>query len=386
MSTSDNKRKGSTNTGSKDRKKNSNNTKGSSPSNGNTDHGFDVANWNLRSPLIHPMGVLMASLLNDAASCSSEFQLPKEFTGCVDIYPEELIYQPFEVRDSIFASAVSNWNTDLERNLTENIMEEIQSRMDNDKLIGYESIDEISLMVEAEKHIISTSSNVRGKLDFVMTKKNVNETKRSVVMIVEFNIGHGIWWQKMDQMLKYVKKLCEATEDDNDIAFNQNQPILLTIVTVNKREKKSKCSTIPEDTDIHSDVAANKIDNTDIQFIDRKVAATPDVHGTNTNSLEDGASGEAPLEVRFGVFLCVRRPGVEYRIALLWRKETLDVNDASIQFGKILYAAELCAFLREQFAATFMEPIEGKEALYQYLGPNCCRIGESVSIQMSVFL
>ena len=95
-------------------------------------------------------------------------------------------------------------------------MEEIQSRMDSGKLIGYESIDENSLMVEAEKHIKSTSSKVTGKLDFVVTKKNVNETKRSVVMIVEFGIEHEIWWQKMDQMLKYVTKLCEATEDDKD--------------------------------------------------------------------------------------------------------------------------------------------------------------------------
>ena len=71
-------------------------------------------------------------------------------------------------------------------------MEEIQSRMDSGKLIGYESIDENSLMVEAEKHIKSTSSNVKGKLDFVVTKKNVKETKRSVVMIVEFGIGHEI--------------------------------------------------------------------------------------------------------------------------------------------------------------------------------------------------
>ena len=116
------------------------------------------------------------------------------------------------------------------------------------------------------------------------------------------------------------------------------------------------------------------------------MAATPDVHGTNTNSLEDGASGEAPLEVRFGVFLCVRRPGKKYRIALLWRKDASSVTDASIQFGKILYAAQVCATLREKFAAQFMESIDGKEALYQYLGPNCCRIGESVSIQMFVLL
>jgi hypothetical protein len=73
----------------------------------------------------------------------------------------------------------------------------------------------------------------------------------------------------------------------------------------------------------------------------------------------------AALDVRFGMFLCTRKSSSEgYRIALLWRKDTSSVQDGSRQFGKVLYAAQISAFLREQDAVT-------KES-YEYLGPNCC--------------
>jgi serine/threonine protein kinase len=73
----------------------------------------------------------------------------------------------------------------------------------------------------------------------------------------------------------------------------------------------------------------------------------------------------AALDVRFGMFLCTRKSSSDgYRIALLWRKDTSTVQDGSTQFGKVLYAAQISAFLREQDAVT-------KES-YEYLGPNCC--------------
>ena len=81
------------------------------------------------------------------------------------------------------------------------------------------------------------------------------------------------------------------------------------------------------------------------------------------------------LDVRFGVFLCTPRHDKKFRVALLWRKDTSSVKEASDQFGKILFAAQLCAAWREQLAANDT----GNEAFYQYLGPNCCRIGTWVS-------
>ena len=343
--------------------------------------GFDVANWNLRSLLIHPMGIPMASLLNDAIPSRT---LLEDFTSNLDMNLEELskmlAYRGVEVRDSILNSAVSKRGKDDEVKLTQKIMEEIQSKMDNNSLDGYERSNENSLMVESEKNIKSNKNSCQANMDFVVSKKNGdndNATKRSVVMIIKFGMGHEIWWQKMRQILIYVETLCEGSENDNDITFNQ--PMLLTIVTVNN-------STMNEFDDSIVKVAANKMNDADTDNTDHITEhANIDTHtATATGSDET-------LVVRYGVFLCTRRPngdggGNKYRIALLWRKDASSVDDASIQFGKILYAAQECATLREKFAAQFMESIDGKEALYQYLGPNCCRIGESVSIQMFVLL
>ena len=77
------------------------------------------------------------------------------------------------------------------------------------------------------------------------------------------------------------------------------------------------------------------------------------------------------MTARFGMFLCTRKDGCasdDYRIALLWRTQTTTCEDASTEFGKILYAAQMCAYLRKQ------------EFEYEYLGPNCCRFKEFVSI------
>ena len=255
-----------------------------------------------------------------------------------------------------------------EKELTEKIMNEFQSRIDENK-----GNDENLLMILAEKNIKSTSTIVklRGRMDFVVVTKNVDaDEKKSVVMIIEFGMEHKIWWQKMSQILTYVNILCEAADKDNDITFDQ--PILLTVVTVNKDPKKKNAfSTINEDEGSVGDDNAQDFQETDIQ----------------SNVTTDTQKKEK-LGVRYGVFLCTPKVdgerGDKFRIALLWRKDALDVKDASMQFGKILYAAQTCASLRGKFAAKFMEPIDGKKVLYQYLGPNCCRIGESVSLHIGL--
>ena len=141
-----------------------NDTSNPPPSQTTTTAGFDVANCTLRSLLMHPLGVVMASLLNDTASSYSEFNLPEEFMRNLNINPEKLsayssytTSTPPAVRDSILNSAMSKWNTDLERNLTQNIMAEIQSKMDDNLLIGYKKKDKNSLIVEAEKKIFPST-------------------------------------------------------------------------------------------------------------------------------------------------------------------------------------------------------------------------------------
>ena len=380
----DNSADADSNSNSKKRKALKNKTASAAPSSSaNADRGFEGTNVNLRSPLIHPIGIPMASLLNDASLSLSI--LYDESWKDLDINHDELQKyrttsrpEPLGVRDNIFASAVSKWSTDQEKDLTNNIKAEIESRMNDNTLEGYEENDVNSLTVSSEQQV----NGGKGILDFVVLKKNgdkIDKTKRSVVMIVEFGINHNIWWKKMHQMLLYVKMLSENT--DENVVFDQ--PILLTVITVNQRDTKSEYSTINKASDTAKDFAAKRHNNSNMNDdTGRKVS---DIHETeaNTECSAENTGGGENLEVRLGVFLCTPKDdgsdGNRYRIALLWRHDTSCVHDASIQFGKVLYAAQKCASWREQLDIKLMKPNNGNVALYQYLGPNCCRIGESVS-------
>ena len=338
-------------------KSSSNTTSSAPPCSGDTTNGFALTNGNLRSFLTHPIGILMTALLNDTALSLLDLDESwNDFISNLNLQLEKLLtYRnreaPLEIRDNIFSTAVSNWNTNKEKELTAKIMEELKSSIENNTLNGYEDNDPNSLTIESEKRI----NDGKGIPDFLVAKKKAESstddaTKRSVVMIVEFGISHNIWWAKMNQMLLYVEMLCE--DRDDDLIFDQ--PILITIITVNKREMQSQCSPISEATSV-----------------------------SDANNKEANPTCGEKLEVRFGVFLCTRRHnggnGDKYRVALLWRKDTFCVTDASIQFGKMLYAAQMCASLREHINTKFMKPNSDREVLYQYLGPNCCRIGDSVS-------
>jgi hypothetical protein len=59
----------------------------------------------------------------------------------------------------------------------------------------------------------------------------------------------------------------------------------------------------------------------------------------------------------------------------LWRKKTASLKEASTDFGKLLFASKMCLLWRKSFANA-----NAQQKLYEYLGPNCCRIDESVSI------
>lgn len=76
---------------------------------------------------------------------------------------------------------------------------------------------------------------------------------------------------------------------------------------------------------------------------------------------------------RIGVFLVSPRSdpssssGDNFRLSMLWRGQTSDVDSLSRNFGRTLRAA----FLLPTWNAAPME--------YAYLGPNCCRVGSKVS-------
>ena len=299
----------------------------SSPSSSaNNEIGFDSTLRSHRSILIHPIGLLLVSILNEIPFHEKLYDL----WNTLKEVKKHLIYQSCTFRDSILSSAMSEWNRDGEVKLTQKIKEKIDNLIEKKALDGY---GPDALTIESENGI-DGSENGKGKVDFLISEKcsDKNQSKRSVVMIIEFGMGHDKWWKKQCQILSYFQLLREG----DDTRYIIDQPVLLTIVTIAKPTNSNSAST----------------------------------HNVNNVSSVN--------QVRFGVFLCIPNESNSYRLALLWRKDSYDVIDASKQFGKILYAAHLCANLRQNLTSTVTNP--GNKPSYQYLGPNCCRIGDYVSI------
>jgi hypothetical protein len=143
-------------------------------------------------------------------------------------------------------------------------------------------------------------------------------------MIIEFGVHHDRWWQTFGQILEYVTFIRSTTETKYVI----DQPVLLTVITVNNNNNKSN------------------------------------------------ESGDKHIVARYGMFLCIPKGNYQYRLALLWRVDTYSVDDASQQFGKTLSAAQRCTDMIELLN-------EDIPKSYQYLGPNCCRIGQYVSVSLA---
>ena len=156
-------------------------------------------------------------------------------------------------------------------------------------------------------------------------------------------------WKKQHQILKYVN-LLRANSDPN---YKIDQPVLLSVITINKK---------------------SQINNNRIKIwakgdglSDRSKIATFNSNLEKTK--KKGAMEKIKFEARFGVFLCIPKGDNKFCIALLWRHNTKTLKDASTQFGKILYAVQLCSHMS----------LNGHASLdYTYLGPNCCKIGNSV--------
>ena len=303
----------------------------------NVQNGYTRTNAHLRSILVHPIGFILAYFLNNI---TSQLVLPAGFSN-IAIQKELLRYTKdyAKIYQNIFADAVKLWNGKNETDLTTNISSIIRGLIKSLKMDGFtfmETSSSVTSNQSSSNHNNESRNDVltiapekaiakgQGIPDFIISKKISSEQEKqqqSVVMMIEFGIGHQFWWKKQDQILLYVELLLKKETS----AFTFDQPILLTVITVNKPQ-----------TD------------------------------------DDIASTEQTLNVRFGMFLCTRKNTHDYRVALLWRTETSSVKDASTQFGKVLHAAQMCAFLREQEAAM---------KSYDYLGPNCCRFDSFVRIK-----
>ena len=134
-------------------------------------------------------------------------------------------------------------------------------------------------------------------------------------------------------------------------------------------------NTTPKSTSTGSNTSTGnniKIKNCGAVRIDERNSAL-DEFDELKRQIQKTGFGNDTIQVCSAVFLCTPEGKSDYRIALLWRQDTNCLQGASIQFGKVLYAATVCAKLRDRFA-------EMEKFKYKYLSPDCCQIGNTVSI------
>lgn len=316
----------------------SNSTKTPSPSttgstSSNPDDGFRQTNQCLRSVLVHPMCLPLVIYLNDVPF--TQYHPNFVWTALNGFATDDDCC----LRENVFAATALDWNSG-ESDFTKKLLFNI----------NHCKIGESLLKTDGEKQIVGNRGET-GKVDLIFREK---ESESSIVALFEFGLNSNIWWKKQNQILKYVNIL--RTSTDHNYKFDQ--PILLSVITINENESKSSDDKIikwTKDTREAEKVASLE---SNMKRIKENVVAPciEDIH----------------FEARFGVFLCIPKGKNEFRIALLWRHDTKTLKDASTQFGKVLFAVQLCS----NFCSN--SKVKENSTLYKYLGPNCCKIGDCV--------
>ena len=300
--------------------------------------GFEQTDRCMRSVLMHPICFPLLIHLNDI---DREEYHPEYVWTLLDGFAIGRSDDRIS-RENVFGATTMDWEHG-ETDFTEKLLFNINQR----------KIGASLFTTTAEKHIAGKEKG-RGKVDFIFHTTEIENTKKkpTVVALFEFGINNSIWWVKQDQVLKYV----EILRSNKNAKYKFDQPMLISVITIN--EPKTKSNKIKKN-------AKESVD--DKERITRSKTLQSNRHEFKTN--EDVA--HTSFEARFGVFLCIPKGDNNFRISLLWRHDATTLKDASTQFGKILYAVQLCSYMHEHCSEVAIR--------YKYLGPNCCKIGDSVS-------
>jgi hypothetical protein len=179
----------------------------------------------------------------------------------------------------------------------------------------------------------NSASRSKARTDLLI-RRNDDGDKRGIALLLEVAWGGAdgeVWWTKADQNAQYLELLQHHMNKDVKAQFSG--PLLFAVLTMDKEKEE----------------------------------------------LDDPSRQSAQL----GVFLCAPRQPVQadkddteeppagYRAALLWRDTFTSLEDASKGMGKTLRATvALAQMLTDPGRLVF----EG----FEFLGPNCCRIGDKV--------
>jgi hypothetical protein len=300
--------------------------------------GFAATNEILRSVLMHPMGLPLLFFFNNVNAAKQFGYVKAALDGFNSITDDR------RLRENVFAATVLDWQVG-ETDLTKKLMFNIKHCKIGDSL----------LTTDREKQIIGNEGQ-KAFVDYIFSEKKDATGKSSIVALFEFGLQNNNWWTKQHQILKYVQMM--RTEEDPN--YKIDQPILLSAITINEESKiggDSKKRTREEMSD----------------------EAKIETFESNLQKTTENENNDHRFEARFGVFLCTPKGDNEFRISLLWRHTTTTLKEASAAFGRVLHAVQLCSYLRNYCND------QRKTIDYKYLGPNCCKIGDTVSLILSYY-
>ena len=312
----------------------------------------------LRSILVHPIGMMLTTLLNKVPPP----KMPNEFWCGFD--KENLHLKHGDVlvdRDHVLAAAVLKWEGKKVSQLSSTIHLYIDALSSEGKLEGYGSGDGDVLVVDE----VYFESQDEKKCIFLVVSKAANDSnndmKRSIVAIFYVSINPDKWWSKNDHLLQYVKSI-----RDENCKYIIDEPILLATISVSKPSVHRNDTTgSTQAIGMYNQLTDNNITS---ETDGKKISLTECYE--QMKELTSVGCQPITCRVRFGTFLFIPEDEAEYCIAFLWRSDTCRLRTASAQFGNVLYSTNMCAQLREHFADVVS---------YDNLGPNCRKIGNLVS-------
>ena len=324
--------------------------------------GYTETNYYMRSVLMHPICFPLLCYLNDVPrdSTNSDTVLHNYIWNTIDsVTVDRPNTDDCKKRENVFAATALDWGDD-KTDFTQKLLFNINQCEKEDSLLttsgakaiigDYEEKVKIGMICHKKDTDIGPSGTIG----------STSTSQSSIVALFDFGLEENddgtMWWSRQHQILKYVK-LLRANADQN---YKINQPVLLSVITINKTSK------------IDDDKIIGWSKKTELTDQDKSNTFNSNLMRAMNTSTTELPMEKIPFNVRFGVFLCIPKGKNEFRIALLWRHDTSTLRDASTQFGKILYAIQLSTKMSEtSFQNEHMKP-------YQYLGPNCCKIGTSV--------
>ena len=340
MSTGSNKRSA---TGKHSSNKAPKTTVSSSPSSGYTpENGFNNLNGKLRSCLRHPLALPLIRLLSDnnGESCP----ISKKYKR------DKVIDKAREEGKEAFRNAVNGWNSGKESGLTDNSLHEqlntmlknwlgtkdetqAQSESQSASQSSIHSDGSISVKTSAQTFVtgLNEGEKQQGLIDTLLWERKRKEGDESQIAhpiaLMEFGLRPNyVFWKKVSQGLDYVT-ICrnsgELKKIDTDQGIKkysfEGYPMLLSSIILNKEM--------------------------------------------------ENVGGD------FGTFLCIpvsssedRNGKGDFRVVLLHRARVDNLDAASQEFGKIVQASMALRKWRK----------ENPNLDFEYLGPNCAKVGDRV--------